>query len=198
MPDSSVARRVAAPHRRIFFRNWLQDPLKIASVTPSGRMLAKRMAAGLGSDSRVIELGAGTGTLTDGLRETGVQERNLVLVESTAEFAELLKGRFPEATVLTIDADSLETALPESIGQFDCVISGLPILWFPRPKKIAVLNAAFAMLQPEGFIRQLTYFSRPPVADSLLRELGIEAQLDGRAPLNLPPAFVFKLRRGNR
>lgn len=197
MPSSSVARRPSAAHRRVFFRNWLQDPFKVASVTPSGRMLAKRMAAGLAPETTVVELGAGTGTLTDGLHEAGVLDRNLCLVESNPEFAEILRRRFPEATVLAVDADTLDTALPALVGRIDCVISGLPILWFPRPKKIAILKAVFAMLQPDGFMRQLTYFSRPPIAENLLRELGLQARLDARAPLNLPPAFVYSFRRGH-
>jgi phospholipid N-methyltransferase len=158
-------------------------------------MLARKMAEGLTADTTVVELGAGTGTLTDGLLEVGVAEKNLFLVESNREFADILSRRFPQATVLAIDADSLVEALPAQTGRIDCAISGLPILWFPREKKKAILNAVFATLRPDGFMRQLTYFSRPPVPERLLREIRLDVRLDGRAPLNIPPAFVYRFFR---
>src|SRR5690606_17594442 len=47
-----------------FFLNWLQNPLTVGAVAPSGRELARLMTAGLAPGARVVELGAGTGTLT--------------------------------------------------------------------------------------------------------------------------------------
>ena len=48
-----------------FFQQWMRDPVKMASVTPSGRQLARLMVAGLPEGaSRVAELGAGTGVFT--------------------------------------------------------------------------------------------------------------------------------------
>jgi phospholipid N-methyltransferase len=195
MAQVRAARRADGPHRGAFFRNWLQDPFNIASVTPSGRMLAKRMAAGLGPGDTVIELGAGTGTLTEAIAASGVLDRDLYLIEQNAQFVEILKRRFPGATVLRLDAADIHRSLASLAGRVDCVVSGLPILWFDGKKKLGILRAAFEMLQPRGYMRQLTYFSRPPVRGGLLRELGLTARLDAVAPLNLPPAFVFRLQR---
>jgi phospholipid N-methyltransferase len=195
MSELGSERRARAPHRGAFFRNWLQDPFKVASVTPSGRMLAKRMAAGVRPGFIVLELGAGTGTLTDAIRAGGVRDSDLFLIEQNKQFVDILRRRFPRATVLRTDAADVERALPELVGRVDCVVSGLPILWFDRAAKLSILRSAFNMLRPSGFLKQLTYFSRPPIGNGLLKELQLTATLDGLAPMNFPPAFVYRFER---
>lgn len=195
MSDSPLNGHVYAPHRAAFFRSWMEDPYKVASIAPSGRMLANRMTDGIGPGSRVLELGAGTGTITDAIRAKGVADADLHLIELNGRFADILERRFPHAAVHRVNAATIETALPELVGQFDCVVSGLPILWVGHETKAANLSAAFAMLRPDGFVNQMTYWARPPVSRRLRRELAFTASLVGLAPLNLPPAFVFRFRK---
>ena len=80
-------------------------------------------------------------------------------------------------------------------GRVDYVISGLPILWFSRETKAAILSEAFELLKPNGRFQQFTYLGRPPVGPKLLAELGLGATLLGIAPMNLPPAFVYRFER---
>ncbi|HZF29336.1 MAG TPA: methyltransferase domain-containing protein [Gammaproteobacteria bacterium] len=162
---------------------------------PSSRGLAKLMATGLHEGARVLELGAGTGTLTDAILERGVQPRDLYLVEQHADFAAILRGRFPGATVLETQAESLTRAIGTLAGTFDFVISGLPIVWFNRDKKSQILEAAFTLLKPAGAMQQFTYLGRPPVGGRLMASLRLEAELLGIAPMNLPPAFVYRFTR---
>lgn len=75
------------------------------------------------------------------------------------------------------------------------MISGLPILWFNREIKAAILSEAFKLLKPDGRFQQFTYLGRPPVGPRLLTELGLRATLLGIAPMNLPPAFVYRFAR---
>ncbi len=180
-------------HRRAFFANWLSDPLNVAAIAPSGRMLARRMAVGIGAGHTVVELGAGTGTLTTEILKAGVKARNLHLVERNAAFADILRRRFPGAHVHHAEAGDLADVIP--VRDIDSVVSGLPILWFERSKKRAILKAAFEVLRSGGFMQQFTYFGKPPVGSRLLRELGLSATLVGLAPLNLPPAFVYRFER---
>ncbi len=78
-----------------FIRSWLEKPLAIGAVTPSGRVLARSMAHYV--DPRVsgpvIELGPGTGPVTEALIEWGVAEERLVLVEFNPTFCQLLRAR---------------------------------------------------------------------------------------------------------
>jgi phospholipid N-methyltransferase len=180
------------PHRAVFFRNWLRDPFNVAAIAPSSRWLARLMATGVDARARVIELGAGTGTLTTALLDVGVRPEDLFLVEQHPEFAAVLRTRFPGTMVVQADAVALKSSLGVLRGSIDYVISGLPILWFNRDKKAAILAAAFELLTRAGRFHQFTYLGRPPVSPRLLADLSLRSTLLGIAPMNLPPAFVYR------
>jgi phosphatidylethanolamine/phosphatidyl-N-methylethanolamine N-methyltransferase len=194
MIDSFLQRK-SSSHRTAFFRSWLQDPFNVASVVPSSRWLARLMAADLGPGARVVELGAGTGTLTDAILARGVRPADLYLVEQCAPFVDILRSRFPKALVLRADAADLAKHFEPLIGTVDYVISGLPILWFAKDKKTRILAEAFSLLRPDGRFHQFTYLGRPPVGNRLLASLGLRATLIGVSPINLPPAFVYRFER---
>jgi phospholipid N-methyltransferase len=193
MSQSLASSRTA--FRRKFLKNYLQDPIRVASVVPSGRNLARVMAAEVMPGSCIVELGVGTGTLTRALIDKGVDKANLYLVEQNADFVEILQAEFPDSHVLAIDAADLSTHLGHRAGEIDDVVSGLPILWFNREVKKKILESAFALLRKGGAFYQFSYFSRPPVSQSLLEELGLKATRFGFAPLNLPPAFTYRFER---
>ena len=183
------------PHRGVFFRSWLRDPFRVGAVAPSSRWLAKLMATDVHAGACVVELGAGTGTLTTALIDAGVREQDLFLVDQAPDFAGVLRARFPQANVVHADAATLTRQLGALRGRVDYVISGLPILWFSRETKAAILSEAFELLKPDGRFQQFTYLGRPPVGPRLLAELGLGATLLGIAPMNLPPAFVYRFAR---
>ena len=167
----------------------------MASVVPSSRGLARLMAKDLDADARVVELGAGTGTLTQAIIERGVQPRNLHLVEQNAAFASILRIQFPAATVVQASAEFLPEHLSVLTGTVDYVISGLPILWFDKEKKTRILARAFELLKPAGRYHQFTYLGRVRVGNRILDTLSLRTTLLGMAPMNLPPAFVYRFDR---
>lgn len=193
MSQSLASSRTA--FRRTFLKNYLQDPIRVASILPSGKNLARAMAAEIVPGSRVVELGVGTGTLTRALIDKGTDPANLYLVEQNADFVEILETQFPESQVLQIDAADLATHLAHCAGEIDYAVSGLPILWFSKQVKTRILEAAFSLLRPGGAFFQFSYFARPPVSQSILDELGLKATRTGFAPLNLPPAFTYRFER---
>lgn len=153
------------------------------------------MAKDLHAGARVVELGAGTGTLTQAILERGVHPRDLYLVEQHDAFARILRRRFPDATVVEADAGALREQLGSLAGRVDYVISGLPILWFAKELKTRILAGAFDLLRPNGRFHQFTYLGRAPVGNRLLADLSLTATLLGVAALNLPPAFVYRFER---
>jgi len=188
--------RVATEPAR-FFLNWLQNPLTVGAVAPSGRELARLMTAGLSSGARVVELGAGTGTLTQAILERGVHASDLHIIEQNEDFASILRGRFPSCEVVAGDAEHLARHLHGLRGSVDFVISGLPLLLFTAARKARVLQQALTMLARGGCIHQFTYGGRCSVGRALLARYGLRASLLGVAALNIPPAFVYRLSRTN-
>lgn len=199
--DGQEVEEVAEPYRSpqtaSFFLNWLQDPLAVGAVAPSGRLLAKLMTAGLAPGSRVVELGAGTGTVTRAILDRGVAAQDLYIVEQNPQFAAGLETRFPRCKVIVADAISLSDHLSDLPGAVDCVVSGLPLLLFNREQKRRLLEQAFSMLTPAGYFHQFTYAGRCSVGRGLLKELALKKALIGISPLNIPPAFVYRIERAH-
>src|SRR5262245_30542317 len=85
-----------------FIRSWFERPLSTGAVTPSGRVLARTMARYVDPDisGPIVELGPGTGPVTEALIAEGIAVERLVLVEFNPGFCQLLRTRFPAATVL--------------------------------------------------------------------------------------------------
>jgi phosphatidylethanolamine/phosphatidyl-N-methylethanolamine N-methyltransferase len=180
-----------------FFRGWLAAPLRVAALAPSSPALAELMTRDITAASGpVIELGPGTGAFTRALIGRGVEERDLTLIESGADFAGLLKTRFLHARVLQSDAGELRTAALFAGPVAGAVISGLPVLLMPPQKVIAILGGAFRYLKPHGALYQFTYGPWCPVPRRLLDQLGLQATRVGHTLRNIPPATVYRIGRG--
>jgi phospholipid N-methyltransferase len=174
-----------------FFKSWMRNPLAMGAFAPSGKWLAKLMAKDVTAGAKVIELGAGTGTVTEALLANGVAPNDLHLVERDPQFVKILRRRFPRCPIMAADALELDRGLQP--GAFDFVISGLPLLCFSPGKRYRALQQALQLLKPEGRLHQFTYAGRCPVDREMRADFQIESVLLGVAALNLPPAFVYRL-----
>ncbi len=186
--------RCASTDAFVFFRAWSRKPLRVASMVPSGHSLGRLITQELdGNCGPVIELGPGTGAFTRAIIARGVAEQNLVLVEIGREFASMLSRRFPRATL--IEEDAAELGSFGIRGPVGAVVSGLPLLSMPTNQVEAIMSGAFKHLARDGSFYQFTYGPRCPVPQKVLRLLGLEAKLIGRALLNFPPASVYRISR---
>ncbi|HET8899191.1 MAG TPA: methyltransferase domain-containing protein [Rhodanobacteraceae bacterium] len=187
-------------HWLTFFSQWLRSPLRTASMVPSGRQLAEAMAAALPADARqVIELGPGTGAITEALLDHQPAIPHMLLVEMNAVLVELLQNRYPDLPTVCADARQLDAVVAATpgfeSGQVDAVVSSLGLLAMPEPLQHDILAAAFAALKPGGVFIQYTYGFAHPVADAVCSRLGLICISGRTAWLNLPPARVFIYRR---
>ena len=181
-----------------FLRAWLRDPRGIGAVTPSGSALARLMTSQVDAlDGPVIELGPGTGALTRALLARGVPLHRLALIEADPHFAEALGRRYPQATILRMDAARLGDTEPLFGDERACaVVSGLPLLSMPPAQVAAIVQGVFErQLRPGGLFYQFTYGPRCPLPPALLARLELQAHRVGSALLNLPPAAVYCISR---
>jgi phosphatidylethanolamine/phosphatidyl-N-methylethanolamine N-methyltransferase len=179
-----------------FIKTWLEKPLDIGAVSPSSRMLARAMARYVDPKSAgpVIELGPGTGPVTEALVERGIDPSRLVLVEFDPVFCKLLRARYPESTVVQGDAYRLKTTLEHLIrAPAAAVVSSLPLLNKPIRTRLRLIHDALALMQPAAPFVQFTYsMTAPPIPK---RSLGLKAEASDRIWMNLPPARVWAYRR---
>ncbi len=177
-----------------FLRQWVKHPFRTAAMLPSSPALARLMAAGVNANSgQVVELGPGTGAVTEALLQTGINPANLWLVELNADFARLLQQQYPALRVLHANAGDLNRLMPEA--SVTTVISSLPMISLPHREQERVLMAALAVLQPGGALYQFSYSKRFPIPRQITQAMGLEVQCVGGTLRNLPPAWVFRLTR---
>jgi phosphatidylethanolamine/phosphatidyl-N-methylethanolamine N-methyltransferase len=180
-----------------FIRSWLEKPLETGAVAPSGKVLARTMARYVDPHvtGPVIELGPGTGPVTEALVAQGVDPARLVLVEYNPMFCRLLHSRYPAATIVHGDAYGLKRALGKVIAPHTAaaVVSGLPIVTKAVRTRLRLINEALGFLSPGAPFIQFTYAVVPPLPRVVA---GMRAEASERIWLNLPPARVWIYRRG--
>jgi phosphatidylethanolamine/phosphatidyl-N-methylethanolamine N-methyltransferase len=176
-----------------FIGSWIKKPLAVGAVTPSSKPLARTMAHYVDATGPVIELGPGTGPITDALVERGVKPSRLVLVEFNPTFCHLLRQRYPEATVVQADAYRLRESLGEiARHQASAIVSGLPLMTKPLRMRLRLLREALALLQPQAPFVQFTYAVVPPIP----KLAGVKVEASERIWRNMPPARVWVYRHG--
>jgi phosphatidylethanolamine/phosphatidyl-N-methylethanolamine N-methyltransferase len=146
------------------------------------------------SDAPVVELGPGTGAITNALIDRGVDQKRLVLVEYNPGFCALLRDRYPQAQVIQGDAYRLRDSLHEVLAKpASAVVSGLPLVTKPMQTRLRLIRDAFLALAPGAPFVQFTYSVAPPIPRSLP---GVSTEASERVWINLPPARVWVYRKG--
>jgi phosphatidylethanolamine/phosphatidyl-N-methylethanolamine N-methyltransferase len=145
----------------------------------------------------IVELGAGTGAISQGLMESGLPPEALMMIELDRPLFEYLRERFPKVRVINGDATRLLDILrQQGIEEVGTVISGIPMVTMPLDFQRAIIEQSFAALGPGGCLLQYSY---SPVVPIPAKKLGVEARLVKFVVRNLPPATVWRFRpRGAR
>ena len=199
MPLQSSVRALKKPLRLDdevrFLRSWIEKPLHMGAVMPSSKLLARTMAQYVDVESTgpVVELGPGTGAITNALIEHGVDQKRLVLVEYNPGFCALLRDRYPHAKVVQGDAYKLRDSLLKVLDvPASAVVSGLPLVTKPMLTRLKLIRDAFTALAPGAPFVQFTYSVAPPIPKSLP---GVSTEASERIWMNLPPARVWVYRK---
>jgi phosphatidylethanolamine/phosphatidyl-N-methylethanolamine N-methyltransferase len=146
----------------VFLREWIVNPQRTGAVAPSSPQLGAAMARWLpgNRESYVLELGPGTGAVTDALLKHGLRQDRLVGIEKNSSLARILRKRFPQAQMVTGDAwdlDKLLAELPQPVAAVGAVISSLPLLNFPKEQADALAQKIRSVLEPKGRWVQYSY-----------------------------------------
>jgi len=194
-PRNSIDDRLGDEAR--FIRRWLENPRLAGAITPSGRFLARAMAHCVdpAGDGPIIELGPGTGPVTQALIARGVAPERLVLVEYEPSFCHLLAKKFPRAKIVRGDAYRLRDTLADHIEDRPAaIVSSLPLLTKPEVARLSLLRQAFDLMGTDGRFIQFTYGVKSPVPAHVGGSLHFKTQSLAPIWLNLPPARIFVYR----
>ena len=176
----------------VFCSEFIATPRSVGSLIPSSGRLARRIAKQVPASENglIVELGAGTGAITEALLSRLENPQRLVCVECSPVLAERLRKRFPEIVVIEGDAMHLDKLLRERLGtdvHVGHIVSSLPLRSLSPICVRKISQQVRRLLPTNGHYIQFTYHMADPGNDapSGFRRLGYS-----RVWGNLPPARV--------
>ena len=176
-----------------FLRALVARPKNIGAIAPSSRALGRAIARQIdpAHPGPVLELGPGTGALTEGILERGIAPERLTLVEFDSDMAAFLAARFSGVDVIRGDAFDLHHTLgPKAHQLFSAIVSGIPLLNFTMAQRRGFMAGVLRLLAPGAPLIQFSYGRQapvvPPAGHCVTRAALVWA--------NLPPARVWVYR----
>ena len=146
----------------LFWREAIRKPGSIGAFGPSSPSVAKSMAMPLKGHklpARVLEVGPGTGAVTEAILQHLTPNDSLDMCELNPEFVKLLRQKFETAPgaagprVTVLEGDVLEKAGQ----QYDYIISSVPASNLPPEVVQRLLEGLIQRLAPGGVLACLHY-----------------------------------------
>lgn len=174
-----------------FFQSYLKSPGLVGAILPSSCWLANALCRHTRGARYIIELGAGTGAVTQHLRAT-FPNVPMIVVERDAPLAAALELRFGRCKVVAMclhDAPELLSGLPPDTT----IVSSLPFLSLPKEVVAPTVSLLkeFLLHDRRRRLVQYTYGpQRPFDPDSGV----LTWRREELVLRNLPPAWVWSLQ----
>ena len=201
--DTSVGRPAAISDHFLFMRKFFTHRRKIASIWPSSGFMARACISQVDfSRARlIVELGAGTGAITQAILSRIAPQTQLIAIERDADFFRVLGERFAgggdNIKFLQGDVEHLPEILHDQgvrEGSVDAFISGLGTPSLPAAAQRGIFNALAWAAKPDGIFSNITeiplYYL--PFYRRHFREVHFQF-----VPLNIPPGGIYHCRHVN-
>jgi len=188
-------------HQSIWYKNLLENPTEIAALFPFSTETGKLMTAHLeGMDEGyILELGSGMGAITECILQRQVPEDKLILIEKNKNFADYLSHKYRNANVFAEDAANAKTLLEaQGICEVRHIVCSLPFVIMQQEQQLSILDVIFKLLHPQGCVSIVTYFIRCPISKKVLDQYNKSSELFGFTMKNIPPAYVYQIKSGQR
>lgn len=182
-----------------FMREFIKNPMKMGSITPSSKFLANKMIDEicLKKNNFIIELGAGTGAITKNIIEKVEDQNNFLTVEINPQLATFLKDKFPNLNIAEISAEFLKEYLTENnLPQANGIISGLPWAIFNDQIQNTILTSIVDSLAQNGTFVTFAYIHALKMKPAKLFKQKLNkhfksVQVSTPIWINIPPAIIY-------
>ncbi len=181
--------------RALFFQEFLKHPRQIGSIIPSSRFLEQRVidAADISDADVVVELGPGTGGMTQALLRALPAHARLLSIEINSQFHALVSRLEDERLIAHLgsacDIDVISSRY--GLAPPNAVVSGIPFSTMSPSLGSQILEKVASYLAPNG--RFVAYQFSTRVA-TLCRPFLGTAQ-SAIELLNIPPMHVFRWQK---
>ncbi len=182
-----------------FLTRFARRPWTIGAIAPSSARLARTVLdhSVLGSAQTVVELGAGSGAITDLILRRLRPGTIFIAMEIDPVQAKRLQKRFPDLIVCCESAENLGACLARhGCVSADCIVSGLP--WGNMSPRVQdrIMGEVVAALRPGGRFCGFGYLHASwfPSSRKFRQRLVDQFSRVRVSPViwrNLPPAFAY-------
>ncbi|MFA6714367.1 MAG: rRNA adenine N-6-methyltransferase family protein [Victivallales bacterium] len=189
--------------KQLFFKRFLANPGLIGALCPSSPALCREMIVGINIEcaEAVIELGPGTGAITDEILTSLRFGAKFIAVELDHKMYEDLKKTRPHVHIVNDSAENLPEIMKNAeVKHLNAVISGLPWAAFPAKLQKAILGTIIESLAPDGYFTTFAYLQGLllPAGQrfrKLLKNSFREVNVSRVVWQNVPPAIVYRCRK---
>lgn len=176
----------------LFAQQFLRHPLQIGSIIPSSPFLERRViaAADLAGADVVVELGAGTGGMTQAMLRALPPGARLLSIEINPRFHAQVSRIDDDRLIAHLGsaADIRRIAADHGLAAPDAVVSGIPFSTMSEAIGARIIAEVAAVLADTG--RFVAYQFSPRVA-ALTRPVLGRPEVDMEL-VNFPPMRVFR------
>jgi len=170
-----------------FIFEFLKYPRQIGTFTQSSKPLAKKMAEQIHGSTKVVEFGAGTGSVTKEILKHMPKNGRLTCFEINPKLCKHLEEiNDSRLVVINDDAKNCE----QYIDDLECIVSGLPLALFEKPMKEEIL----AISRKSQRYIQLQY---TPLLSKKMKRYFPSVKMKF-VPRNFPPAFIYVCQNNNK
>jgi phosphatidylethanolamine/phosphatidyl-N-methylethanolamine N-methyltransferase len=143
----------------LFLQELFRNPRAVGAAMPSSKWLAESIVKQISAINQgyILELGPGTGVITEALIQSGIKPEQLILIEQSATLATYLKEHFPSSNVIEGDARFLISLLGEKAKDVHTIVSSLPLRSLNTDVLLAITHEIENALGPKDRFIQYTY-----------------------------------------
>lgn len=176
----------------LLLSSFVKNPKEVGAVAPSSKFLTKEIIESIdfGASRNIVELGPGLGTFTKAILEKASPKARLFCFEVNKKFCSYLEKNVVDDRLLVVNAcaEKISSYFKKfNIKEADCIVSGLPFLNFPEPKKRKIIQEVRNSLSSNG---RFILFQYTNGLSKLLKSQF--SKVDRKfVPLNVPPSFVY-------
>lgn len=195
----------------VFMKTFFVNPTSVGALIPSSPFLANAITKYIkrkGAPIKVLEVGAGTGSMTGKILKKLKKDDILDAIELDSNFCELLNNKFKKSKNIKVNCLSILDWNPGY--RYDYIISGLPFNAFDSDLVQLILKKYEELIKPGGIISYFEYIALAKIKLFFLRgkekdqfsktittttKFRSEFEFDEEKIFaNMPPASVHYLR----
>lgn len=187
---------------RTFFAAAVRNPRAVGAWTPTSATVASTVAQVVPTTGQpvVVELGPGTGSLSDGIRARLPAGARHIGLELDQELVEHLRDNKPWMTVINGGAQDLRALLADvGVDRVDAVISSIPWSLLDDDDQNSILEQVGGLLTEQGAFTALAYLPAEHNASGRRFRTRLAASFDEVLThttwRNLPPILHYLCRR---